>query len=291
MKFVSIDVGIKNCSYCLFSVSHDKIWDILKWGIVDLSNQEKPEKYYCHDCECKKPAKFVKNNTYYCLKHSKKTTYTKIPSELKNINKKKNIDIINLLNKYNISYSKTTKQDLINCVNQHIIASYFDEMNKPTISVNSSKINLNDIGKNIKLLFNEIFLNDIHTIDNVIIENQIAPIANRMKTIQGMISMYFIMNNSNINIEYISSFNKLSLSPSLETTKITYTERKKLGIKICIEELLLLRDKINCSLLKNKWVDFFNQNKKKDDLSDCFLQGLWWIKKQIIENEFVYIFK
>ena len=37
---------------------------------------------------------------------------------------------------------------------------------------------------------------------HVIIENQISPIANRMKTIQGMITQYFIMKNI-YNVEYI----------------------------------------------------------------------------------------
>ena len=45
-------------------------------------------------------------------------------------------------------------------------------------------------------------------IDCVIIENQISPLANKMKTIQGMIAQYFIMNNTKT-IEFISASNKL----------------------------------------------------------------------------------
>jgi hypothetical protein len=26
------------------------------------------------------------------------------------------------------------------------------------------------------------------------------------------------------------------------------------------------------------WVDFFKKHKKKDDLSDAFLQGIWYIR-------------
>ena len=44
----------------------------------------------------------------------------------------------------------------------------------------------------------------------VIIENQIGPLAIRMKTIQGMIVQYFIMSNLNVeHIEFISASNKL----------------------------------------------------------------------------------
>ena len=42
----------------------------------------------------------------------------------------------------------------------------------------------------------------INKIDYVIIENQIGPLAIRMKTIQGMIVQYFIM--SNLNVEHIT---------------------------------------------------------------------------------------
>ena len=31
----------------------------------------------------------------------------------------------------------------------------------------------------------------------------------------------------------------------------------------------------------NEWATFFNKHTKKDDLSDCFLQGMWFIKYKI----------
>ena len=48
------------------------------------------------------------------------------------------------------------------------------------------------LGKNMKGVFDEIMC-DVSGIEIVLIENQISPIANRMKTIQGMIMQYFIM--------------------------------------------------------------------------------------------------
>jgi hypothetical protein len=51
-----------------------------------------------------------------------------------------------------------------------------------------------------------------------------GPIANRMKTLQGMIAQYFIMNNV-INIEFISACNKLKDFNTNKNT--TYSERKK----------------------------------------------------------------
>ena len=107
-----------------------------------------------------------------------------------------------------------------------------------------------------------------YKIDIVLIENQISPIANKMKTIQGMLAQYFIMNNVNI-IDFVSSSNKLK---DFTEGKTTYNERKKLGIKIMKEQLL------------NKRIDLrkiFDKHKKKDDLADSYLQGLWYINNKL----------
>ena len=104
----------------------------------------------------------------------------------------------------------------------------------------------------------------------VIIENQISPIANRMKTIQGMVSQYFIMRNNCRHIEFISSMNKLK-EYNGSNIKINYSDRKKLGIKVCLE------------ILNDNDKEFFIKHKKKDDLADSFLQGLWYIKNKLIK--------
>ena len=76
--------------------------------------------------------------------------------------------------------------------------------------LNANNINLIDLGVNLKLELNKIFETiELESIDLIILENQISPIANRMKTIQGMIAQYFI-NNNNYNIEFISAANKLN---------------------------------------------------------------------------------
>ena len=89
-----------------------------------------------------------------------------------------------------------------------------------------------------------------------------------MNCIQGMISQYFIMKNMN-NIKFISAANKLK--PFIGNKKTTYSERKKTGVEIT-QKLLLMKDDNN--------IEMFNKHKKKDDLADCFLQGIWYF----IEN-------
>jgi len=109
---------------------------------------------------------------------------------------------------------------------------------------------------------------DLSDIDTILIENQISPIANRMNSIQGMLTQYFIMKNIR-NIQYISATNKLKLFTNAKTT---YNERKKLCINITTNIL----EKKNCTNYMH-WLDKFNNNKKQDDLADCFLQGLWYL--------------
>ena len=139
--------------------------------------------------------------------------------------------------------------------------------------------------------FNKLFKEE-DIIDHVIIENQISPIANRMKTIQGMLVQYFIMSDIQVeNIEFISAANKLKEydvkdkdtkekskekdkdKPKMKNTT-TYSERKKLGISRCLEML-------HSEYYFNNMLEYFNKHKKQDDLSDSFLQGIWFIKNKL----------
>jgi hypothetical protein len=109
-------------------------------------------------------------------------------------------------------------------------------------------------------------------IDMMIVENQISTLASRMKTLQGMITQYFIMKDVP-RIEFISASCKLKLftDSSLDISKFvdasTYSDRKKSGISICRS--------LGTGTPYASWMPMFEKHKKKDDLADCFLQGLW----------------
>lgn len=267
MKLLSIDVGIKNLALCLFDVSSNSEYCIEKWNVSDLCNEQKVTCLYCE-----KPAKYTCKNSYSCKKHSKELGYPVIPAELElnKLKKSKINEMRELLCKHNITFdNKKSKVLLLEEIQTMIESTYVIPFNNTTKTTDFSLI---EIGINLKAELDRLY-KDIH-IDVVIIENQISPIANRMKTLQGMIAQYFIMKNIT-DIHFISACNKLKDYTTNKQT--TYSDRKKKGIEVC-EEILINNTQFSCNL------SMFEKSKKKDDLADCFLQGLWFLKDQIIYN-------
>jgi hypothetical protein len=274
MKLLSVDVGIKNLCFCLFDIYDGINIKILLWETIDVS--QSGEGKTC--TVCNKVAKFSKENDYYCLKHSKTTNYHVQTAELKRgyLNKQKIQSLIDIANKYNIPFEKPIKKtELLTLVHDYVQKTCFSPIEK----TDATKVDLAIVSRNMHTKLNEL-LKHHQDIDKVIVENQIGPIANRMKAIQGILSMYFIVKyNGKIHIKTVSSSNKLkndhnsnSSDNSGNVDEITkYSERKKLSIKRCIEMISNDAD-------LHVWVDFFKKHKKKDDLSDAFLQGIWYIR-------------
>lgn len=322
MRVISFDVGIKNMAFCLFdvSVSHVSIlqWDIL--NLTDSSNTTK-NKPLCNciippkkknekgeNKKCNNLAKYQKNDMFFCNKHaSKSNAYIIREKECRPnaINKLKVDQLKELFVKYNIVLPETkkTRTELITHANDWFSSHCFDVVEE-TKSKRADEYNLVDIGKNLKKKLGEI--PDLDQISIVLIENQISPIANRMKTIQGMLAQYFIMINDSVHIEFVSSSNKLSqltrssplgekevdvktnektiknnekrettdtFSQSTESKPSKYKQNKKDGIQVC-GELLDHYESLH------SWKHVLNNNdKKRDDLADCFLQGVWYLRK------------
>ena len=277
MKILSFDVGIKNLAYCYLEYVNDVV-NIIEWDIIDICR----EKHWICKCKkkdkniCNKPAKFFKNNLYYCKLHAKNSKFLvptdnviKIQKKIKK-NKISVKALIEFANTHKIFNDLTTKEikkkyqknELISNITTFINDKYLDYIEK----TNTNTLNMIDCGKLLKKHLDKHF--NEKDIDKIIIENQIGPLALRMKMMQGMITQHFIENNKN-DIEFINASNKLK--EFIKNKKTTYNERKKMSIDITkkyIEEHNLM----------NKWKDIFIKHSKKDDLADSFLQALWYIK-------------
>ena len=273
MKILSIDVGMKNLAVCIIETSLPGEHSILYWEVLNLCDTEiyKCKETLNNKTICNKTAKYHKESKYYCKLHAKKQNF-KIPTNdlnMKKLKKKKIRDIKNIANKYDLSFNKKDKKDeLINNIILDLSNNYLNFVER----VMARDYTLIDYGKGIKKIFDNTFLD--MNIEYVLIENQIGPLALRMKSIQAMLIQYFIDNNIN-KIECISSSNKLKEFIGNKNT--SYKERKKYGIeftnKILIKNNLL-----------NKWLETFNGHKKKDDLADCYLQARWFIKNKLTYN-------
>lgn len=260
MKIVSIDIGIKNLAIIVLEDLENNKIKILDWNIINLCN-------HIPNCSCcKKIAKYSKKDKYFCKQHTNNSNY-KIPEiEFKNLSKQNIKTLFEFADKLNIEYDKTiSKNNLIKLIEDTKEELYLEKIEP----INSNNLNLIDIGINLKNELNKLFMKiDLQEIDMVIIENQISPIANRMKTLQGMVAQYFI--NCNIyDIEFISSINKLKLF--CDNKKTNYAERKKLSINYTKE--FLFKNNMN------EEYEFLNKHIKKDDLCDCFLQGIYFLNK------------
>jgi len=260
---------------------------------------------------------------YYCNKHAKKCKFKIPPSELDitKVKKRKLVDIQGIIDKYNIKpiydishepltslvYSipnipnvsitqinptiqkrqKNTKEQMLDMIQRELETNYLENIE----NIRADQIDLLTLGKNMMTELDK-FINpytnldsghigDIgimgglgkYKIDIVIIENQISTIASRMKTLQGMIAQYFIMRGTPC-IEFISAANKLKMF--MTKKKTTYTERKIESVEVTKELLEKLPQ-------FEKYRGCLEKNKKKDDLADCFLQGIYYLtlKKMI----------
>lgn len=298
MKILSIDIGIKNLAYAILEVTNTNLdknsivtgtqnFKIIKWDVINLCNKFIP----CSNTSCSKQANFHKNANFYCKNHTKKTEYSLPLCNIKTLHKQSVANLSSLIEKYDLKMEKPiNKAGLIKTLEDYLNTTCFEAIE----NVNANNVNLIDLGISLKNELNELFNNyDLASIDQIIIENQISPIANRMKSIQGMISQYFIDCN-NHNIVFISATNKLkaflnkdkekdknksldkdkSLDKEKEKSadkdkKISYNERKKLSI--CYTKQLLENKNMLADLT------YFVKHSKKDDLADCLLQGIYYL--------------
>ena len=76
-------------------------------------------------------------------------------------------------------------------------------------------------------------------------------------------------------IECISATNKLKRFIEKSSK---YAERKKKGMEVT-KQFLEVHEEL-C-----EWKSHYASHKKKDDLADCFLQGLWYLKKNKLITE------
>ena len=284
---VSFDIGIKNLAFCVFGLQKDSL-TVRDWGVINLSEASSSGTVStvplcsclnAKSSSCSKKAAYCLDTNFYCKVHAK-TSGKLLPSKeiaMPAIRKMKVDELIASCSRHFVSFDlKDKKAEILQKAQTHFEKCTLKEIKKPK-KTNANQIHLVEIGKRIKTHFDEKFHPFMEELSNVILENQISPIAGRMNTIQGMVAQYFIMRASNeLQIDFISSSGKLK---GLDTSGTAYKDHKKDGIRFCggfMESNGLM---VDANLKTN-----FETSTKKDDLADCFLQGVYFLKKQNILN-------
>jgi len=281
MKIISFDVGIKNMAYCILDLSGEKM-EITDWNVLNLLNLQtfvqkkctvkcKTSKKKNEEKVCGKNAKYQKGEQFYCEQHAKCDKQYMMPKKdyTEKVLKKKKIEDLLSIGKQHMFFLdnvKRNKQELIDTLRTYFDKHMLEKIEKEK-TVTAGQTDLLSIGRNLKVELNK--LDTLENIDVVFIENQISPIANRMKTIQGMLAQYFIMTNDNINIEFVSSSHKLK---QFDKDKNSYKENKQ-------QSVIFSRSIIDKNENFENWKEKLD-SKKKDDLADCFLQGLYYFIRE-----------
>ena len=276
MRIISIDVGIKNLAYCILeNIDKDGPCNIIKWDVINLCSDVRLcscNKSKTTTDKCTKPAFYSlskeDSTVYLCKIHAKQSVY-KIPSDdtnIKKINKMKIGELKSYMDSHGIVYTiHDTKPEILLKIKTYLAGCLLVVVKKES----ANDMNMVPMGERLFAAFNAAI--NLEGIDHICIENQIGPKANRMKSLQGMISMYFIMRGK-INISSISATNKLKLFNSIEQLD-SQADRKKAGIEMVYKILEKNENK--------QWMETFRSHKKKDDMADSLLQGLWYLKNNV----------
>jgi hypothetical protein len=172
------------------------------------------------------------------------------------------------------SYCLKINDEIEYYCSSHIKHKSLDKIGK------KKKLNNNrDICKLSQLCIGKLKTIDLKDVKYVLIENQPALKNPVMKSIQMIIYTFFIMdgvmNDSSTieNLHMVNARNKLKVykGPKIECNKKgKYAQNKYLSVEYT-KKMIIHEDET--------FIKLYETSKKKDDLADAYLQGIYWIEK------------
>lgn len=265
MQILSVDVGIKNLAACIINIDPDSDLStatVSWWSLIDLT--ETADTLCGENCgrplrPCGKSATFMAtcgdNTFYYCGLHKR----LHVPKEQAYIAEVS-------ANKLSTSSQKKKAIGLATL--------------KPIKIRTCKQLPVTDL--KISLWRQLDALPHLLQVQHVVVENQPAIKNPTMKSIAETLFAFFLCRGiidkprtgSRIEkVHYVSASNKMKLAPEFHTelaaSKNKYKTTKALSVRTCLQ----LMDK------ESTGEKFLRDHKKKDDLCDSLLQGLYFLKK------------
>ncbi len=248
MRLVSFDVGLRNLAVCIMDGTNRSNLKIKYWDLIDvMAESAGHDKAKCF--KCKKPANWKKHSeeVFSCGAHKPKTGKPPTKSAL---NKKTLEELKVEASSHNLGGS--TKKDCVNALYDHYRKNVWERCVQSI--KNTSVVDLAEpIAKCL-----EARRNVWRDADLIAFEQQPDK---RMLCVQGMMHMWFV--SAGFKCKGVSATHKLTNIITVEDATKTYKGRKKTGIVHAAQ------------LVPAGWKDYMMKHPKKDDLADCFLQGLW----------------
>jgi len=289
MHLISFDIGIKNMAYCIFDVSSGNI-TCPAWTVMNLVEPPPPTSPATSVCtSCQRKAKFRKGTAFFCEIHTKHAERIenggfRRPSREWSLSafRKMKVDELRKMLETLLPTSevaKKTKEAYLADLQQWMERTVLEPVVKPPKATSASDADLIQVGRRLCLLLDAALLATTPQMDHVIIENQISPLAARMRTLQGMLTQYFILRHPHAQIHYVSSSMKLKEFSSAMTTATQptatmaqkYKKHKVDGVAACVAML-------RANPIIGFTSDMLLTHAKKDDLADCWLQAMWFLK-------------
>jgi hypothetical protein len=249
MKLVSFDVGLRNLAFCVMEGTTRSNVKILHWDLIDVmaesAGHDNPKCF-----KCKKAANYMKQDetAYACKTHCPKGAKPTTKASLS----KKDLSVLKV-EASGVNLEGKTKKELVDKLYVHYSANVWKRCVK-----SAKQCSVVDLAAPIAQCL-EARRDMWKDADLIAFEQQPDK---RMLCVQAMLHMWFVCQG--YKCKGISAIHKLTNMISLQDATHTYKGRKSTGI-IHATELVPTE----------KWKTYMLKHPKKDDLADCFLQGLW----------------
>lgn len=248
MKLVSFDVGLRNLAFCVMNGTSRSNVKITHWDLIDvMAESAGQDNIKCF--KCKKPANWTNGAQTSCTLHKGKTGKGITKTELN----KKPIDEL----RQEGGQMFKTKKEAVDFLYKKYSTNIWKRCVKSSKSM--SVVDLADPIAKCLMARKDIWKDA----DLIVFEQQPDK---RMLCVQAMLHMWFVCQN--YKCKGVSATHKLTNMITLQDATKTYKGRKKTGI-LHAQELVPTKE----------WIEYMMKHPKKDDLADCFLQGLW-----VLEN-------